>query len=214
MRRLIDLTPAAASLVLLFAACAGTTQAAPATAHTQATPPPPDVERDKTGTVELYGDPEPLALECDASAHETCNALDDDCNGVIDDGCGYETGGVQITVAWDSGADIDLYVTDPSGETIYYNEKHDRSSIGGRIDHNARGDCRREEKNSRVENAFWPDPAPLGLYRVELHYFGPCEKSNQTQAQLSVSVRGKLLGSYGYTLKPEQRIDALSFEVH
>jgi hypothetical protein len=180
----------------------------------EATPPPPPVKRDKTGTVELHGNPEPMPLKCEASAHETCNALDDDCNGVIDDGCGYETGGVQITVAWDSGADIDLYVTDPSGETIYYNEKHDHSSIGGHLDHNARGDCRREQKHSRVENAFWPDPAPLGKYRVELHYFGPCEKSTKTTAQLSVSVRGKSLGSYEYTLEPEQRIDALSFEIY
>jgi hypothetical protein len=215
MRTFIGLTPVAASVFLLSAACAAATQSVPATAHTQATPPPPPpIEPDKTGTVEVHGNPEPLSVQCEASAHEVCNALDDDCNGVIDDGCGYETGGVQITVAWDSGADIDLYVTDPSGETIYYNEKHDHSSLAGRLDHNARGDCRREQKHSRVENAFWPDPAPLGSYRVELHYFGPCEKSAKTTADLSVSVRGKLVGSYRFALEPEQRIEALSFDVY
>ena len=87
-------------------------------------------------------------------------------------------------------------------------------SIGGRLDHNARGDCRREQKQSRVENAYWPAPAKPGVYRVELHYFGPCEKSNNvTKAKVSVSVNGKLVGSYGYELKPEQRLEALTFEI-
>lgn len=212
MRARSDVLPYATSLFFLCSACATSTTPAPATAHTRATPPAPVVAPVATDTVEVLSGPEPLPATCEASAQEICNALDDDCNGVIDDGCGYQTGAVQITVAWDSGADIDLYVTDPSGETIYYNEQHDHSTAGGRVDHNARGDCRRQQ-HPRVENAFWPTPAPLGRYEVELHYFGPCEKSAETEAHVSVSVRGKVLGSYGYTLKPEQRVDALSFEI-
>jgi hypothetical protein len=203
------------AIFLLFcAACASATKPAPATVHVPATPPPPPLVQDKTGSVEVSGNPDPLPPACEAGAHETCNALDDDCNGIIDDGCGYQSGDVQVTVAWDSGADIDLYVTDPSGETLFYNEKHDHTSIGGHLDQNARGDCRREQKQSRVENAYWPAPAKTGVYRVELHYFGPCEKSNVTQAKLSVAVRGKLIGSYSYQLKPEERIEALAFEIN
>ncbi len=213
MRARSDVIPYATSLFLLCSACATSAQPAPTTAHTRVAPPPPVVAPIETDTVEVLSAPEPLAVTCEASARETCNALDDDCNGVIDDGCGYETGAVQITVAWNSGADIDLYVTDPSGETIFYNEQHAQSSAGGRLDHNARGDCRRQPQ-PRVENAFWPAPAPLGRYAVELHYFGPCEKSAKTDARVSVSVRGKLLGSYSFALDPEQRIDALSFEIH
>ena len=151
--------------------------------------------------------------DCAPGREEVCNALDDDCNGVIDDGCGYRTGGVQITVAWNTAADIDLYVNDPSGDTLYYNEEHERSSIGGHLDHNARGDCRREQKNSRVENAYWPAPAPSGNYSVALHYFSPCASSAVTKATISVAVGGKLIGSYQATLKPEQRIEALSIDV-
>ena len=206
--------PRSIALVLsLCAACAAASKPAPATVHVPATPPPPPVQREQAGGVEVRGNPDPLPQKCEAGASETCNALDDDCNGIIDDGCGYETGAVQVTVAWDSGADLDLYVTDPSGETLYYNEKNDHTSIGGRLDHNARGDCRREQQQSRVENAHWPAPATAGLYRVELHYFGPCAKSTATRAVLSVAVRGKLVGSYSYQLQPEQRIEALSFEV-
>lgn len=213
MRARLDVIPYATSLFFLCSACATSTQPAPATAHTRTAPPPPAVVEVKKDTVEVLSAPEAVPTKCEPSARETCNGLDDDCNGVIDDECGYQTGAVQITVAWESGADIDLYVTDPSGETIYYNEQHDHSSLGGRLDHNARGDCRRQQ-HPRIENAFWPAPAPVGRYKVELHYFGPCEKSARTAAHVSVSVRNKLVGSYDYALEPEQRIDALEFEIH
>ena len=156
---------------------------------------------------------DPLAVDCATGKAEICNALDDDCNGIIDDGCGYHSGGLQVTVGWNTPADIDLYVTDPSGEVIYYNEQHERSSIGGHLDHNARGDCRREQKHSRVENAYWPAPAPTGTYRIELHYFSPCSNSALTKAVVSVAYGGKLLGSYAYELRPEQRVEALSLDV-
>jgi hypothetical protein len=152
-----------------------------------------------------------VQLECGNSAYEQCNAVDDDCNGVIDDECGYESGAIQITVGWNSGADIDLYVTDPSGATLYYNEDHKRSPIGGHLDHDARGNCRREQKNPRIENAYWPGPAHAGKYRVELNYFSPCAQATTTEATLTVVVDGQLLGTYRYRLEPEQRIEALSF---
>jgi tRNA (guanosine-2'-O-)-methyltransferase len=152
-----------------------------------------------------------LKTECDYGSYEQCNALDEDCNGVIDDECGYEGGEVQVTVAWNTGADIDLYVTDPSGSTLYYNEKHKRSSAGGHLDHDARGDCRREQSNPRVENVYWPSPAPAGKYRIELNYFSPCAQEAPTDATLSVVVDREILGSYRFRLDPEQRIDALTF---
>src|SRR6185312_9264382 len=114
---------------------------------------------------------------------------------------GYETGDVQITAGWNSGADIDLYVTDPSGATLFYNEQHKHSSIGGHLDHDARGDCRREQRNPRIENAYWSAPR-RGNYRVELHYFSPCTGGATTEVTLSVVVSGQLLGTYRYRLDP------------
>jgi tRNA (guanosine-2'-O-)-methyltransferase len=51
---------------------------------------------------------------------EICyNALDDNCNGPIDEGCGVDGGVVQFSIAWDeTRADVDLEVTDPSGELV------------------------------------------------------------------------------------------------
>jgi hypothetical protein len=161
--------------------------------------------------LKVNADARPLDAECAYGAYETCNAIDDDCNGVIDDDCGYESGDVQITAGWNSGADIDLYVTDPSGFTLFYNEAHKKSQIGGHLDHDARGDCRREQKNPRIENAYWAAPAKRGNYKVELHYFSPCTRGAATEVTLSVVVGGELLGAYRYQLDPEQRVEALTF---
>lgn len=202
-------------LALWLCGCGSAPQPAPAS--------PNDVQRARSdsdhtaahpaGAIEVESDADAEEHECRSGAREECNAIDDDCNGVIDDGCGYESGGVQITASWNSGADIDLYVTDPSGDTLYYNEQHDRTQLGGHLDHSARGDCRREQQNQRVENAFWPLPPPTGSYRVELHYFSPCASSGVTDVRVSLAVRKKLIGTYSFQLKPEQRIEAFSFDV-
>jgi tRNA (guanosine-2'-O-)-methyltransferase len=192
---------------LVLAACAAK---APAPKAPQAQPQGP--ERSGQASA-LHQGVSTVQSSCKAGSAEACNALDDDCDGVIDDGCGYSGGGVQVTVAWDSGADIDLYVRDPSGESVFYNNDKRRSPVGGFLDHTARGQCRPGEAASNVENAYWPEPAPTGTYVVELHYFGPCGQAAETQVTLSVAVHGRVVGVYRYTLKPEERTDAVTFEV-
>lgn len=59
-----------------------------------------------------------LKEPCIAAGLETCfNATDDNCNGLVDEGCGLATGALQLVIAWDDvAADVDLEVTDPNGE--------------------------------------------------------------------------------------------------
>lgn len=154
-----------------------------------------------------------IQQSCSPGAPEACNGLDDNCNGAIDEGCGYSTGNVQITLAWNSGADIDLYVTDPNNETIYYG--HTASNSGGSLDHDGRGDCvQNTGGNPTVENIFWNGQPPRGNYRVEIHNYSACNRATgATQTTLSIAVGGSVLGSYSYAIYPEQRIQVTSFSL-
>jgi hypothetical protein len=149
---------------------------------------------------------------CSEGEGEKCNALDDNCDGVIDEGCGYRSGAIQITVGWDSGADIDLYVTDPAGETICFRKDERRSASGGHMDHDSRGDCRTQQEINRIENVYWEGSRPLeGDYRVELHYFSPCGHNQETTTTISISVAGRILGVYQRVVQPEERVNILTF---
>ncbi|NOY93454.1 MAG: DUF2135 domain-containing protein [Deltaproteobacteria bacterium] len=154
-----------------------------------------------------------VETSCAQGAPEVCNGLDDNCNGQIDEGCGYSSGEIQITMYWNTGADLDLYVTDPSGETISYS--HTESASGGRLDHDARGQCNASQQNNTIENVFWSNPnPPSGSYQVEVHYWGECNtNAGPTTATLSISVGGQVVGAYNYTLAPDQRVTVATFQI-
>lgn len=75
------------------------------------------------------------------------------------------TGDVQVTLEWDSAADLDLAVTDPTGEQVAFTTPE--SPTGGQLDADANRGCERE--GDPVENVFWPtDGAPVGTYTVDV----------------------------------------------
>ncbi|MEO0326464.1 MAG: hypothetical protein AAF447_26185 [Myxococcota bacterium] len=147
---------------------------------------------------------------CDRAAGEACNGLEDDCDGRVDEGCGYAAGALQVTVAWNSDADVDLYVIDPSGEALSFHQR--RTESGGHLDHDARGACR-PQAQERVENAVWHDAPPPGTYRVEAHYLFECDEAGPTTTTVSVATAGVVAGAYNYTLSPNERATLLTFEV-
>jgi hypothetical protein len=105
---------------------------------------------------------------CLPQSYEVCfNALDDNCNGAIDEGCGTPAGVVQFIVAWDaSRADVDLNVTDPNGELIEAGRATRSGLVKGR-------DCpgrRQECAGINLENVFLEGnkPPTRGTYRVSI----------------------------------------------
>jgi len=73
------------------------------------------------------------------------------------------TGDVQITLRWADDSDLDLWVTDPSSETISFNNPS--STSGGLLDID-------DTDGYGPENIFWPqNEAPIGEYLVQLHHF-------------------------------------------
>ncbi len=137
-----------------------------------------------------------LAIDtaCVVSGVELCfNAIDDNCNGVIDEGCGLRSGPIQMTVAWGSApVDLDLRLTIPSGDTV----SDDTPTITGfRLDH----DCPRDgcgEQN--YENLFATDEPPLGHYVVAVKLADPMGHISPVKATLSARI-----GSRSYRLALE-----------
>lgn len=72
-------------------------------------------------------------------------------------------GDVKFTLTWDNDTDLDLYVTEPSGDTIWYGNRF--STTGGELD-------RDDLDGFGPENIFWPtDFARPGEYKVEVRMF-------------------------------------------
>jgi hypothetical protein len=80
------------------------------------------------------------------------------------------TGDVQVSVTWDTSADVDLHVVEPSSEEIYYG--HKLSNTGGELDLDSNAACAGD--NVRNENITWPNTPPSGTYTVRVNYWDDC----------------------------------------
>lgn len=88
---------------------------------------------------------------------------------LIDAALEYGYGDIQITLAWDNIADIDLYVIDPNGEKIYWENQY--SSSNGVLDVD-------DIDGYGPENIYWPEnEAPSGYYEVYVEMY-PWFESN------------------------------------
>lgn len=106
------------------------------------------------------------------------------------------TGDVQVTLRWDNSADLDLHVTDPAGEEIYFAVPS--SASGGQLDVDANGTC---EGDAPVENIFWPTGgAPTGTYSVSVDYYSACDSTTPTNYVVTILVNGQEVNSVSGTL--------------
>lgn len=72
-------------------------------------------------------------------------------------------GDIQVNLTWSTLGDVDLWVTDPNGETINWGST--TSSSGGYLDQD-------NTEGYGPENVFWAaDLAPAGTYQVTVDYY-------------------------------------------
>jgi hypothetical protein len=109
------------------------------------------------------------------------------------------TGDVQVTLSWNTAADVDLHVVDPSGEEIYY--ANTGAASGGQLDLDSNAAC--ESDGPRNENITWPtNGAPNGTYRVLVDYWDNCDATS-TDYSVTVQRRGASPQTFTGTLTGE-----------
>ncbi len=103
------------------------------------------------------------------------------------------TGKLQFSLAWDANVDLDLHVTEPSGNEIFF-ANPGPSQSGGTLDID---DLNGPEPSGRpageaegVENVFWQNTAPTGTYVVRVNYFSGERAANFV---VTVSAGGQVL---------------------
>jgi len=98
------------------------------------------------------------------------------------------TGEIQTNVTWDTPADVDLHLIDPSGKEIYYASRH--STTGGQLDLDSNAGCATD--GPRAENIFWGDGivVPHGEYILRVDYWSSCGATS-TRYTVTINLRGK-----------------------
>ncbi len=124
----------------------------------------------------VHGDPAArngFTTECSPSGKDVCfDAIDNDCDGLYDVGCGYQSGALQWTLAWRTGDDLDLHVVGPDGHHVWYQHKQG-AAAGLQLDVDCRGQFGNNCLAQNVENIFTPrDRKPMeGTYRGWVEVF-------------------------------------------
>ncbi len=91
--------------------------------------------------------------------------------------------GVRVRLAFSAGADLDLYVTDPTFETVYFANSPNRA--GGRLE----ADLRCDAPSPRVETIRFPTTLS-GAYRVGVDFPARCP-DGAARATFVVHIEGE-----------------------
>jgi tRNA (guanosine-2'-O-)-methyltransferase len=137
--------------------------------------------------------PEGVALPatCTPSGPEICfDAIDNNCNGVIDEGCGVGTGPLQFEIAWPEGSDVDLKVT--------YRKKDEAATVEHGLEELVKDkECGRPQNNchgQNIENVFFAGVRPPdGIYKVEIKLDTPEDVHGAVRVELGARLGSRTL---------------------
>ena len=102
---------------------------------------------------------------------------------------GGQSGAIQVSLMWNNGNDVDLYVQTPVGDIIAFNYKTSR--CGGELDVDM--NAKKVQSLKPVENVFWSDKqAPLGVFVVGVHEYQNHGYRDPTPYLVSVKVAGEV----------------------
>lgn len=106
---------------------------------------------------------------------------------------GLPTGDIQVTLVWNTNADLQLLVRDPSGQSVYDDQLTVPS--GGRMFAQGNVNCT-VSLTTPVSHIYWPTGLGRGgSYEVEVWYQNQCADTRPVNATLYISVAGQQIGA-------------------
>jgi hypothetical protein len=151
------------------------------------------VDRDAPQVVDLvFPRTAAVTTACTPTGPETCfDATDNNCNGVIDEGCGVHTGPLQIAIAWDQGSDVDLVVTDPKGAKAEVG----KTTAGGLCKDFDCGAPNQTCHGQYIENVYavGDRPAP-GRYEVRVRLVTVTEGTEPIRVHFGAKLGARIVG--------------------
>ncbi|HZP40351.1 MAG TPA: hypothetical protein VFD84_02440 [Candidatus Binatia bacterium] len=117
--------------------------------------------------------------------------------------------GLRVTLAWSAPVDLDLYVTDPALETVYFASPRTRS--GATLVRDTR--CADGGPPPHFEIVRWPAPPP-GRYRVGVDFLEACTRGTAEAAyRVVVDTGGERRETLGRARVAERNPVVLEFTV-
>jgi hypothetical protein len=143
----------------------------------------------------------PLPATCTPSGPEMCfDAIDNNCNGVIDEGCGIGTGPLQFTIAWPEGPDIDLKVS--------YKRRGETGDPRPLAELTKDKDCGRPQNNchgQNIENVFYAgDRPPPGVYVVKIELDTPDDTRSAVHVRFGARIGSRTIAFPDVELTPSK----------
>jgi uncharacterized protein YfaP (DUF2135 family) len=121
--------------------------------------------------------------------------------------------GVRVLLLWSAPVDLDLYVTDPSLETVYFGNPV--SQTGGRLERDVTCETVEGGANGQplVEEVGW-DPPTGGRYRVGVDFIDACgSKTEEAEFRLVTEVWGDRREHTGTVRKARFQPVVIEFDV-
>jgi tRNA (guanosine-2'-O-)-methyltransferase len=132
------------------------------------------------------------------------DAIDNNCNGVIDEGCGIGTGPLQFTIAWPEGSDIDLKVS--------YKRKGEAGEPRPLAELTKDKDCGRPQNNchgQNIENVFYAgDRPPAGVYVVKIELDNPDDTRSAVHVRFGARIGARTIAFPDVELTPSKNSGA------
>ena len=111
------------------------------------------------------------------------------------------TSGLSVLLTWEAPVDLDLYVTDPTFETVYFANNPTRT--GARLLRDARCADVLDKGAPPVEQANLPNPQP-GRYRVGVDFIDVCTATKQPASFRVVIEFGGQRREITGTIRPQE----------